>query len=177
MPSARDGLVVYDKLGLGMRKRSTKFASPDFQFASTVLEMKDTLVTSAQILALFTTPITLAAAPGAGRLLLFESALVFLDYGGTAYTIGTAGNIQVKYQNAAGPVASSVIVPAGFADQTQDEYRSLYPAAALTVDVTDFLNQPLVLHQLTANMTLGNSPFKVRTFYREVDLLSLEDII
>ena len=113
-------------------------------------------VTTAQVLALFTTPIELIAAPDAGFAHVVKRITIHKP-AGTAYTVGTATSIVAKYTNAAGAVASGVVAPAGFADQATAQTRISGPVT----DNNAVSAAAIVLHQLTANMTTGTSAFNV----------------
>jgi hypothetical protein len=72
-------------------------------------------LTSAQVLALSTTPITLVAAQGSGTLIVVDSIAVEQVYSGTAYTF--TGTLSFRYTNGAGPslantCASSILTSA-----------------------------------------------------------------
>lgn len=139
------------------------------------VKMATKLITSAQVLALFTTPITLVAAPGAGVYLEFLGAQVFLDYGGTAYASDAGEDFVVKYTNAAGAAVSQAIDGTVFhaAADALALARPINPAADTLVAVA---NAALVAHVLVGNWITGNSPLKVRTFYREIVKTELEAI-
>jgi len=120
-------------------------------------------ISSAEILALFTTPKTLVAAPGAGKVLEFISLLLAYDWGTVAYTIGTATDLQVMYTDAAGAAVSTTQGVTDFLDQEADQLRSL---DKLEVSVTPVVNAPLVLTLGVANVTLGDSPIHAKVAYR-----------
>ena len=130
--------------------------SPSIQYA--VVE-----ITAAQILALYTTPKSLVAAPGAGNVLDFVSLQLAYDAGATAYTIGTAGNLQVKYTDGAGAAASVTQAVTGMIDQTTDQIRLLDKLEASTTPVA---NAALVLTLATANPTSGNGTVHAKVIYR-----------
>ena len=120
-------------------------------------------ITSAEILALYTTPKVLVAAPGAGKVLEFIALLLALDYATTAYTIGTATNLQVKYTDGAGAAISTLRAATGFLDQVADLLSALDKLEATVAPVA---NAPLVLTLAVANVTLGNSPIHAKVAYR-----------
>ena len=120
-------------------------------------------ISAAEILALFTTPKTLVAAPGAGKLLEFISLLLAYDYNTTVYTIGTATNLQVKYTDAAGAAVSTTQAVTGMLDQATDQLRAL---DKLEASVTPVVNAALVLTLAVADVTLGDSPIHAKVAYR-----------
>lgn len=130
----------------------------------------DVTLTAAQMLALNATPQTLVAAPGAGYALVFEGALLFLDYNSAAYAgIDSGDDLSVKYTNSSG-AALGGCEATGFLDATADAIRYVRAtgAASGVSQITPVANSPLVLHMLTGEITTGNSPLKVRTFYRTI---------
>ena len=124
---------------------------------------KDVVLTTAELLALFTTPKTLIAAQGANTIVEFISAVLAYDYNSTAYTIGTAGNLQVKYTDGSGAAASSTRDTTGFIDQTADKVHLLEKVGGTVIPV---VNAALVLTLATANPTLGNSPINIKITYK-----------
>jgi hypothetical protein len=134
----------------------------------------DKIVTAAQMLALAATPIELVAAPGvATHYLEFMGATVFLDYGGTAYAADAGEDISIKYT--AGTVVSNAIdgeVLEATAD-TLWTFRALVSAQETAV----VANTGFVLDNVGAGEIItGNSPLKIRTYYRIHKALELAEI-
>ncbi|MBP6734408.1 MAG: DUF2190 family protein [Chromatiaceae bacterium] len=128
------------------------------------LYFADVTVSTSELLALNTTPKQLVAAPGAGNILMLDSAQLWLDYATTAYDGIAAGeDLSIKYTNGSGAEVAQ-IEATGFLDGTADETR--YVKAASAAAVQPVANAALVLHMLVGNIATGNSPLKVRTFYR-----------
>jgi len=120
-------------------------------------------ISAAEILDLFATPKELVAAPGAGKLLEFISLLLAYDWGTVAYTIGTAGDLQVKYTDGAGVAVSTTRAATGFLDAVADALSSL---DKLEATVEPAVNEPLVLTVATASPTAGDSPIHAKVAYR-----------
>lgn len=119
-------------------------------------------ITSAQILALNATPITVIPAPGANLMIKIVSWSA--RHGtGTAYAgIASGEDLALKYTNASGAVAATVIETTGFMDQTTAQIRlanalSGSGAAAITpADITPVANAAIVLHLLSSEITTGD---------------------
>lgn len=142
---------------------SNKFRVQDQQ----IMSMAEVEVTTAQVLALNAAPISMVAAPGAGKAIIFAGAMIFLDYAGTAYAgIATNEDLVFRYTNGSGAVVSTVETT-GFLDATADAIRYAHPAS--TAAITPVANAALVLHLTTAEIITGTSPLRVRTFYHVVD--------
>lgn len=101
-------------------------------------------LTNANMLALRATPITLVAAPGAGKMIEFLSAELFFDYTG-AYT-ETADNMAIKYNNGSGTAVSETIEATGFVDATADVAIRVAPATSALITKANSENLALVLH-------------------------------
>lgn len=101
-------------------------------------------LTNAQMLALRATPITLVAAPGAGKMIEFISAELFFDRAG-AYT-ETADNMAIKYADGSGTAVSETIEATGFVDAAGDVAIKVAPAASTVIAKASAENLPLVLH-------------------------------
>lgn len=123
----------------------------------------DVILTTAELLDLFTTPKSLVAAQGADTVVEFVSALLAYDYNTTVYTVGTAGDLQIKYTDGSGAEASSTRAATGFIDQASDQLSLLEKVGGTVVPV---VNAALVLTCATANPTLGDSPINIRVTYR-----------
>lgn len=77
-------------------------------WSSSAVQYANVAVSSAQILALSTTPVVVVAAPGAGKFIEFISGMISYTYSGAAYTGG--GNVAFGYT---GQAAVSAAVTAG----------------------------------------------------------------
>lgn len=158
--------AMFTELYAGVNAAATAASFAD----ASIVRFVDVTVSSAEMLALNATPKTLVAAPGAGLANIFENAVAFLDYNSAAYAGIAAGeDLSVKYTNAAG-LAVGGCETTGFLDATADATRFIqaYRAASGVSDITPVANAALVLHMLTGEITTGNSPLKLRVYYRVV---------
>lgn len=152
------GVSHFDAVGVN-RRREIKY--------------KKVVVTSAQLLALFTTPVTLVPAPTGDRALVLDRILI-VKPAGTAYAgIASGEDLVVKYTDASGAEVSVDIETEGFLDQTTIQRRQGMPDAANQVLTK---NAALVLHLLTGNITTGNSPLICHVWYSEVVELDSQNV-
>jgi len=134
---------------------------------------RDVLVSSAQILAMFATPVEIVPAPGANFGLVFEGAQLHKP-AGTAYAGIAAGeDITIKYTNQAGAEVGSAETT-GFLDQATAQSRYIRPqtAASGVSDKTPVANAALVIAHLVGEITTGNSALHVRVWYRIVPMFA-----
>lgn len=101
-------------------------------------------LTNAQLLACRATPITLVAAPGAGRRWVLIDGSINLNLTG-AYT-ETADNLVVRYSNGTGAIISQTIETTGFIDQTGKIHTNILPKIDAIATEAQAVNQKLVLH-------------------------------
>lgn len=140
------------------------------QGAAPVVRSVRVTLSNAQVLALNATPVTLVAAPGAGRYLEFVGATLYKP-AGTAYAnIAVGEDLAVKYTDGSG-LDVAVAEMTGFADQTTAQLRHINPqtgalAAGTVSDYTPVANAALVAHMLTGEIDTGTSAFRLRVFYR-----------
>ena len=133
--------------------------------------MTTTVITSTQLLALFTTPITIvpAAPTGFANVLL---GLVYTKAAGTAY--GSLHNCIVSYTNAAGAEAGPRLTAVGFFDQTTVQSRYVFGCAGgavgATGDITPVAAAPIVLSSLTGNLTTGTGSLTVCAQYLTIPI-------
>ena len=155
---------------MGVEVFKRRIVTPDVLGNEQEIEHVTKTITSAQILALFATPIEVIAAPGAGKALILEGALLFLDHGGTDYAGIAAGeDLSFKYTNAAGAEVMR-IETTGFMDASADALRYARPTDLTNMIPvhTPIANAAIVLHLLVAEIITGDSPLIVRTYYRVV---------
>jgi len=126
-------------------------------------------LTNAEIKALRATPKTLVAAPGAGLLLEFVSAVLFLDYGSNVLT-ESADNMAVKYTDGSGTAVSETIECTGFIDQSADTMTTARAKVDGIVAKSGCENKALVLHQTGDGEWGGNAgsdtTMRVKVAYR-----------
>lgn len=130
------------------------------------------LITSAQLLALNATPITVVPAAPAGIAYILTKAAIRKP-AGTAYAGIAAGeDLVFKYTNASGAQCSSVIETTGFLDQTTEQIRMVGMPGSTGTTAGDYAPVPaaaIVLHLLSGEITTGNSPLHVRVWIDEID--------
>jgi hypothetical protein len=119
-------------------------------------------VTSAQVLALFTTPIEIIPAPGAGYAVI-PHRFVVRHGTGTAYAGIAAGeDLVLKYTNASGAEITQTIETTGFLDQATAQIRM---AGGINASITPVSNAAVVLHLLVGNITTGTFDLEVFVEY------------
>ena len=134
----------------------------------------DRTVTTAQLLALNATPISVIPAPGAGYANVLDAVILYLP-AGTAYAGIAAGeDLAFKYTDGSGQECFSRVETTGFLDQTTAQMRYVTGASAAFAGVpTDALATPtanaaIVIQVLTGEITTGTSDLKLRLFYRVI---------
>ncbi len=118
-------------------------------------------LTSAEILALFTTTKELVAAPGVGKVLEFMSAVFFIDYNSATYT--TRGDLTVNLATT-GTAVSNTLDAGDLVQKTADTYVLLAVKDNEETVLQD--NEALELRVATGNPVVGDSPIKVSILYR-----------
>lgn len=111
------------------------------KLAPGVLQVDTVTLTSAQVKGCRAAPVTLVAAPGAGKVVVVESLVLQLNYGGNNGFTESTDNLVLQY-NDSGQDISGAIETTGFIDQTADMVAVYYPAniaamAAATVGVNE----------------------------------------
>ncbi len=132
------------------------------------LQVATVSISTGELLALMASPKTLIAAPGADKIIMFESAMLVLDYNSVPYT-ESADNLAIKYTNGSGAQVSEDIETTNFIDQTADTVTNAVPKKDAIVAASGCVNQALVLHNIgDSEFGAGNSPLDVRIAYRVV---------
>ena len=123
-------------------------------------------VTTAQILALSggVNDFELIPAPGAGKIIVIDSVLAFLDFNSVGYTITGAGGIFLGFNTTTGAVNIS-----SFIDDTADSYLN----ATRSILGAMQANAAFKLKNNSNVITLGNSPIKFNIVYRILDATTL----
>lgn len=120
-------------------------------------------LTSAQLLAMFTTPVTIVPAMGLNTGIIVEGITGFIRYNTTTYA--GANNIEIRYTNGAGAKVTADI-PVAFLNSTVN--TPVY-VPQITTALTPVLNSPIVAFIPVANPTVGNSIVTLIVKYRVVN--------
>lgn len=161
-PTTNFNSLAADSLALG-----TGLGSANLD--ASVIQVGNVALTNAQVLNLRATPVTLVAAPGAGKVLVFISAVLIFDYT-AAYTESTA-NLTVKYTDGSGVAVSQAIEATGFADATADTMTTALAKIDVIAAKTASENKALVLHNIGAGEWGGGNAanvIRVAVVYRVV---------
>ena len=114
-------------------------------------------ISSAEILAGNSTPITIIAAPGSGKAILIMSGYIKYVYNSLPYATNTNSKLKIStytVHDDGGALITSVA----------DEYNSIVPLNQ--AGMTGIENQALTWSVDTGNPTVGNSTLRVRVVYR-----------
>lgn len=133
------------------------FIGQEMPLVDGAVQYAEVALTNANIKALRATPITLVAAPGAGKTLEFISIVLYLDYGGTNVFTETADNLAVRYVDGSGGIVSETIEMTGFIDQSADTMTIGVAKNDAIVAKTGCENAALVLHNTGDGEIGGNA--------------------
>ena len=109
-------------------------------------------LTLAQILAAHTTPVSIIPAPGAGNMILVQSATLNLIYGSAAYSGG--GAAQLSYGTALTYPATATWAATDFTNLSANQSDTVAGAAAVAAS-TNFINKAITYSNAGANFTVG----------------------
>ncbi len=119
-----------------------------------------TVLTSAQVLALHTTPITLVAAPGANTVVIVDSIDAKVVFNTTAYT--GANNLEFRYTNGSGTKVTADM-SSTFINSASSAYDHV---GGIIAELTPTANAAVVVAVPTANPGAGDSTIVFITRYR-----------
>ncbi len=126
-------------------------------------------ISSAEILDIEATAITLVAAPGANKYLELVSAVLILDEGTIDFDDAASdGNLVIGYNNTSGVKVSQDIEADGFIDATVDTITNAIPKKDAIVAASASVNKALVLFNdgTTFSGATANGVLQVITTYR-----------
>ena len=116
-------------------------------------------VTSAEILALNTTPKTLIASPGEDNFIIVDEVFLFHDHGGTDYVGGD--DLAINYTDGSGDSLISDISETAFLEASADAY-----ALHHGIDCIPVSGAAVVLFAKTSDPTTGDGTFTIKIKYR-----------
>ena len=129
----------------------------------------DVTITTAQLLALFTTEITVLAAPGADKAIILDGVLIDKP-AGTAYDGIAAGEDLAFFYTDKSGLEVARCETTGFLDSSSAKFRYVHAfrAASGASQIIPVANAVLVIHLLVGNITTGTSDLRLRLFHRVV---------
>ena len=137
------------------------------------IRQADVVLTAVQVKALRATPITLVAAPGAGKAIFLQSAILKLNYGSEVFA-ETTDNLAIKLTDGSGAEVSQTIESTGFIDQAADTYTTAFGKIDAIATAVAMENAVIVIHNTGDGEITGNasddSTVSVRVFYRVVEI-------
>jgi len=124
-----------------------------------------TTLTTAQMLDLQDTPITLIAAQGANTIIEVVSAIFTYDYATAAFTVSNADDdMTIEYADG---TDIDIVEATGFIDQADDEMRYMLTGLATDADLGGAINQAVrITNAGTAEFTNGGGEVDIRLIYR-----------
>lgn len=120
-------------------------------------------LTSAEVLALNTTPQEIVPAQGATKAVVIDKVVGYVDYNSAAYATNTT--IEFRYTNGAGAKVATDM--AALLTATADKVVSVGGVASEVVAVA---NAPVVAVAATADPVTGDSPISLHVWYKVADV-------
>lgn len=137
-------------------------------------------ISSAEILALNATPITLIAAPGANKAIIVDEIRLFLDYNSATYVAGAGEDLSIQYSG--GTVIAEIDNDAvAFLTATADAQWLGQPSAVYAVSaaasgdgvlLSTIDNESVDVTILVGEVATGDSPINYVIRYRIIDYLT-----
>lgn len=134
--------------------------------AGPVTEVRVAL-TSTQLLHLFSSPVTIIASPGAGKLIVVDNVAFSLTFNSIPY-VTTDDTINLFYNNF--PAGDGAIPPIAGLFQSSDSEVWIGTAVSTNFPAAIDADQPIILTSQVANMTAGDGTGSVTVLYHVVTL-------
>lgn len=153
---------VFTSNGSSAKPSFQAIPSPAVSFLTVAVPL-----TSNNIKTMYTTPVELIAAPGAGNMIMIYSCFMDFTYSTAAYTGG--GTVKVQYGATFGGGGASTLstITAGTMGITSNYIMYMSPAGANSIR-TDFINKSICISNLTAVFASGSGTAIMNIVYRIV---------
>lgn len=168
-------LVPIDDLGIDDIANGLQYNIDAIQLVATGT------LTSAQILALNATPITLIAAPGANKTIIVDEIQLFLDYNSATYVAGAGEDLTFQYATGNVGIAAIDNDAVTFLTASADAHWLCKPAGIYAASVagtgdgvllTTIDNEGIEVTIASGEVATGDSPIKWKIKYHVVTNLS-----
>lgn len=150
---------IFDQFG----QLASNVIVPSANLDPQVIQYLKVTLTAAQVKALHGTPVTLIAAPGAGKFIQLIDALIYLNFNTTGYAAGSAVNIVDGGATVATTTAALINTGSAIAIQPG------FPLVGTTNSVGTG-NSALTITAASSEFTTGDSPVDVHLWYAVVTL-------
>ena len=134
-------------------------------YVDSVIQVVTVRLTATQIKALFTTPVTLIAAPGLGKTVAVLKALFSFNWGSVQYAAGGAASLI--YHGGSTNVLGATLASTFFTNPTAAITNDIL-LGSLNTAVTAPQNTGIDISVATANFTTGDSTVDVTVWYHVV---------
>lgn len=126
------------------------------------LYQKSIPLTATQVKALFSSPITLITAPGAGKIITVNRIVFASTFATAAYT--GSNNLEFRYTGASGAKVTADIAAATLNFASGVQYSTV---AGVVTELVPVVNAAVVVCVPTANPAAGDSPVMLYVEYNE----------
>lgn len=128
------------------------------------------VLTSAQLLGLKDTPVTLIPARGPNTVIMVSNGYVKYNYKGTVYTVPVGTTLQLRINGI--NLLGTAIPGTGVLDQTQNTVSmGLTLTNPLTNSLSTLTNKALTIYNTNAtNLSVGNGTLEIGLFYNVLTL-------
>jgi hypothetical protein len=172
MPCAANSSVIdfvglFDANGAPVAPTATGgIVIPSANLDPQIIQYQKTTITAAIFKTLFTTPVSLIAAPGAGKFIQLFDALIYVNFNSAQYTAGGVLSLLVGGASLATVTAALINAAAG---ASTDVIQPTLPLVG-TGAVAGLANTALTISAATQNFATGDSPVNVHLWYAVVTL-------
>lgn len=168
--------------GTKLNKGNRQLAVPSTDLGIPAIQVEATgTITSAQILALNATPITLIPAPGVGKTIIVDEIQLFLDYNSATYVAGAGEDLTFQYETSNVGIAVIDNDAVAFLTATASAHWLGKPVGIYAVSVagtgdgvllSTIDNEGIEVTIATGEVATGNSPIKWKIKYHVVTNLA-----
>jgi hypothetical protein len=127
------------------------------------LQCTDVNLTSAQLLALITTPVTLVVAPGAGLMLIPHVAIIRV-LGVTAAYTDVGGAVSLNCGSMSVALAANTVFTGPTAGQVSQQILT-FAATSTAANPSTNINAPLTMSKITNNFAAGSGTAHITVYY------------